>query len=608
MMSQIVFTQEVHSEFLWLLYYDVPKDAPVVNNVFVPIILSFVLSAVSFIPLGQLIAARLEAFKARSSALRGYSWDIFGSILGIAAFTCMSFLGLFPVVWFGCFLVIGLIFVVRKKLLCLLYIVSSIVLVVAVAQHERAIAYSPYYALGHKQNSKGDFLVLTNGSLHQRALNIDPEKASSKYSQTVIAGYNYPYNLLRKKPKKVLVIGAGTGNDVAVLLQQGIEQIDAVEIDPTILEWGKKYHPNKPYSSPRVRAFATDARSYLNNTKEKYDLIVFGTLDSMTRLSALSNVRLDNFVYTKECIERAKDHLVEGGGLVMYFMVGAEYIDKRLMTLLAKTFSQVPLVNNNNHFLFNRVYMAGSAYEHRNGEKRKQMLESFLASDYSISSLSTDDWPYLYLSTKGLSSFYQKVMGMILLIAFLGISLSARVNKISLFKRANIDLELFLFGLAFLLIETRSITSMNLVWGATWLTSAIVFASILSMVLLATLITEFKPMTYKTSMLCLVGMLVLTYLVPTELLVGKPILIKFALSMILVGGPIYFSSICFALLFAKRDSAGLAFGWNILGAVVGGLLEFLSMLTGLKTLLLIALLAYLIAFLISKKKLGSQSL
>ena len=145
-----------------------------------------------------------------------------------------------------------------------------------------------------------------------------------------------------RPPGKVLVLGAGTGNDVAVALDEGAEHVDAVEIDPVILDLGR-LHPDRPYASPRVRLINTDARAFLNESTEKYDLIVFGTLDSMTRLSALSNVRLDNFVYTRECIAAAKAHLSPQGGLVLYFMSTKDYINQRLSGLLAEAFQQLPL-------------------------------------------------------------------------------------------------------------------------------------------------------------------------------------------------------------------------------------------------------------------------
>ena len=110
---------------------------------------------------------------------------------------------------------------------------------------------------------------------------------------------------------------------MAVALDEGVQHIDVVEIDPVILELGKKVHPDHPYQSPHVRLFNTDARSFLNTAHASYDLIIFGTLDSMTRLSALSNVRLDNFVYTVEGFKAARKHLTVDGGVVLYFRRGA---------------------------------------------------------------------------------------------------------------------------------------------------------------------------------------------------------------------------------------------------------------------------------------------
>jgi spermidine synthase len=142
----------------------------------------------------------------------------------------------------------------------------------------------------------------------------------------------------------VLVLDAGTGNDVAVAIDEGATRIDAVEIDPVILALGRAVHPDHPYRSATVHTINTDARSFLNASRDQYDLIVFGTLDSMTRLSALSNVRLDNFVYTRECLAAARRRLAPGGGLVMYFMAGTDYISWRLMSMVAQTFDERPLM------------------------------------------------------------------------------------------------------------------------------------------------------------------------------------------------------------------------------------------------------------------------
>jgi hypothetical protein len=225
------------------------------------------------------------------------------------------------------------------------------------------------------------------------------------------------------------VLGAGTGNDVATLLQMGAESVDAVEIDPEILRMGRERHPNHPYSSPRVRVFNTDARSVLNGTPERYDLIVFGTLDSMTRLSALSNVRLDNFMYTRECLEAARRRLGPKGGIVLYFMVGANYIDARLLGLLTNTFEQVPFASMDHYRLFNRALMAGPAFDHLQGEARRENVPRLREALLSQVEVPSDDWPYLYLSGRGISRFYVSMIASILALSVFAVALvSPRVR------------------------------------------------------------------------------------------------------------------------------------------------------------------------------------
>ncbi|MFX5903498.1 hypothetical protein ABTE48_18780, partial [Acinetobacter baumannii] len=52
--------------------------------------------------------------------------------------------------------------------------------------------------------------------------------------------------------KDVMIIGAGSGNDLAHALRFGVERVDAVEIDPAIQDIGIHNHPDKPYQDPRV--------------------------------------------------------------------------------------------------------------------------------------------------------------------------------------------------------------------------------------------------------------------------------------------------------------------------------------------------------------------
>ena len=605
-LSRIAFTADAVSEHLWLLYYDLGPEAIVIDGVRLPIILLFVLSASTFVPLGQFVGEPLDRFRRESSSLWGYSLDLLGSLLGVIGFAVVSFIGAWPVTWFAVIGLVGLLVIADKKRLWAYYGVAMIAIVVAVQGTEPATDYSPYYALASIPTPvEPGFAVIANGSLHQRALNLvqPPSTDDGAYALTRI-GYHYPVRAMNGPKGRALVLGAGTGNDVAMLLDEGFSEVHAVEIDPVIIQMGRD-HPNRPYDSDRVTVFNQDGRAFLRDTEYLYDLIVFGTLDSMTRLSALSSVRLDNFVYTREAIEAAASHLAPEGGLVLYFMIGEQYIYDQLVGILASTFEALPAVHQTNYALFNTIFASGPAFVHLSQPSPEVIDEYFNVTLRSLD-LPTDDWPYLYLPERGLSGFYLSLMATFLVVAVVGILVSSREMRQGLLERGEVDWEMFLFGVAFLLIETKFVTTMNLVWGATWLTSAVVFGAILAMILIGTVLMELRPLPWSWAATGLIVALCATYIVPTEALVGRSTAVRLLLSVLMVGGPIFFASVCFALRFRVRPAADIAFGWNLLGAVAGGLLEFFSMSLGLKALTLIAIVAYLSAFLIRSRASGPQ--
>jgi SAM-dependent methyltransferase len=580
-LRSVAFTQESVTEHLWLLYYDLPKDAPIVQGVRTPILVLFVLSAATFIPLGQFVADRLRRFRAGGRSLAGYACDLAGSLLGAIAFAVVSFAGTKPAVWF---LIIGAIALLLLRRFWIVGAVSFAAIVLVVLWVDRADEYSPYYALRRVSLDAG-FLVLANGSQHQYAAPLrKSDPLTTPRSILLRDGYHLPYRLLRTKPRRVLVLGAGTGNDVAVALDEGAERVDAVEIDPRILAMGKRHHPDRPYDDPRAHMLNTDARSFLNNSKERYDLIVFGTLDSMTRLSALSNVRLDNFVYTKECLAAARAHLSADGGIALYFGSSVPYIDQRMRAMIAAATGRPPAVVARNFGSFNQLYLGGPAFAH---------LPPAPIEPGTV--LPSDDWPYLYLARRALTPFYASVIAAIALIAVVSVGAAER-RLLSQF-----DAPMFFFGLSFLLLESKAVTEMNLIWGSTWLTSAVVFGSILLMVLAGTLFMHVRPFSWKVSAIGLVLALAINFLTPVHAILSWNLAARLALSILFVGLPIFFASTCFALQFRDEGDPGLAFGWNLLGAVAGGLLEFTSMVIGLRLLAVVALCAYLAAFAMTKR-------
>ena len=163
----------------------------------------------------------------------------------------------------------------------------------------------------------------TNHTWFQQVVNLSPEfvAAHPQFFSEVPAewdAYNLPYHFYANPPN-VLVLGAGMGNDVAAALRNGAGHVVAVEIDPLIQHLGRESHFERPYSSPRVTPVVNDARSYVENSKERFDLIVYSLLDSHTNISNYSSVRIDNYVYTIQALEAARHLLKDDGILVLKF-------------------------------------------------------------------------------------------------------------------------------------------------------------------------------------------------------------------------------------------------------------------------------------------------
>jgi len=597
-LSGVAFTANQVSEHFWLLYHDLGPDAPVVEGIQLPIVLLFALTAGTFVPLGQFLGTRLEVFRSRSSALWGYAFDLGGSLLGVIAFSAISWTGVKPILWFAPFLAVGVILLGGSRRLWAFYAVSALAALTLVHLGTGEQRFSPYYALEAIPVQEGEILLRANGSLHQVALDLESEQGS-RQRLTALLGYRYPYLQLGRPIRKALVVGAGSGNDVAVLLHLGAQEVHAVEIDPVIIEMGRALHPNHPYSDPRVTIHNTDARSFLNESRESFDLIVFGTLDSMTKLSALSNVRLDNFMYTREALQAAKERLTPDGGLVLYFMVGEEYIAHHLTAMLAHTFGSPPAIQYGDFFLFNTVFMAGPAFANARGS---WPAASWSLTDEVIEAASpSDDWPYLYLPKRGINAFYLSTMALLASLGTLAILLVSPEMRQSLRAGKGVDVEMFLYGFAFLLIETKFVTAMNLLWGSTWITSAVVFGAILAMILVGTVVTERRTIRWPIAGAGLVAALLVVFALPLHLLLSTSPAVRLALSVLFVGTPVFFASLCFAARFKARPAADLAFGWNLLGAVLGGLAEFLSMAVGFRALTGLAIAAYLGAFLLARR-------
>src|SRR5205809_245672 len=197
------------------------------------------------LPLGSLLRAM--------PPLRAYALDIVGSIGGIALFTGLSVLSSQPPVWFGILaLLLGGLALARRMtrftLVNAAFVLATCALVIgATASGD---LWSPYYRISVQRPAGSDATISVNGIPHQamHAVQRDQPAAEPFYDQIYewFPGRRFGH---------ALVVGAGSGTDTAYALANKVESIDAVEIDPRILELGEREHPDHPYSEPLVREY-----------------------------------------------------------------------------------------------------------------------------------------------------------------------------------------------------------------------------------------------------------------------------------------------------------------------------------------------------------------
>jgi hypothetical protein len=211
----------------------------------------------------------------------------------------------------------------------------------------------------------------------------------------------------------------------------------------------------------------------------------------------------------------------------------------------------------------------------------------------------TDDWPFPYLRTPGVATYYLLALGFLLAVAIGGVLLAARATSTPIRRFSP---HFFVLGIAFLLLETRSLVSFSLLFGTTWLVNALTFFAILASVLLAIAVNaRVRPRSPIPMYLGLGIALAVAYLVPPDSLLLEPPGLRYALAAAVAFAPIFFANLVFTYSFKDTAVADMAFASNLLGAMVGGALEYLALLSGFRSLLLVVAGLYLLAFLLARR-------
>jgi hypothetical protein len=168
--------------------------------------------------------------------------------------------------------------------------------------------------------------------------------------------------------------------------------------------------------------------------------------------------------------------------------------------------------------------------------------------------------------------------------------------------------DLAFMGAAFLLLETKNIVQFALLFGTTWLVNSLVFAGVLVAVYLAVETASHLRLPRPSVLYAaLIASLALTWVVPQESLVGLPIVARFVAASALAFAPIYLANLIFSQRFSDVATSGDAFAANLLGAMVGGVLEYIALITGYRFLLIVIGVLYGLAFVSSRFLIRRQS-
>jgi hypothetical protein len=359
--------------------------------------------------------------------------------------------------------------------------------------------------------------------------------------------------------------------------------VDAVEIDPRILELGRQHNPDDAYQDARVTTHVNDGRAFLESSDRQYDLILFALPDSLSLVNGASQIRLESFLFTEEALRSAHDHLKPDGGFAMYNFYRENWLIDRLAGTAGTAFGHAPCVDT---FARHQAVVTVAV------RRSNQACASAYRPSTTVVAPATDNAPFLYFKGGGIPQMYTWTLAGILLLSLLLVrTVGGPIRRMRPYA------DLFFMGAAFLLLETKNVATFALLFGTTWLVNALVFTGVLLVVLAAVETTRrFRTPPLPVVFAGILASLGLAWVVRPDYLLGLPFVPRLLSATLLAFLPIFLANVAFAKRFADTADSQEAFAVNLLGAIVGGCLEYAALLTGYDNLLAVTAVLYLVAF------------
>jgi hypothetical protein len=373
----------------------------------------------------------------------------------------------------------------------------------------------------------------------------------------------------------------------------------------------------------------------------------YAVVDSLVLHSGYSSLRLESFLFTEQAFRDVKARLKPGGVFAMYNFYRQGWVIGRLAKMAEKVFGTAPLVislpyqetispqqSQGNHFT---LLLAGGpdcrsieAIRSRFAEnqlfwvndkpKYNQSVDAFgpeppklddaeaggwqkiglaRVDTTGIEVLPSDDWPFLYLREPTIPGLNLRWIAMVAILSLIILFWQVPVRS---FKPNG---QMFFLGAGFMLLETKGVVQMALLFGSTWMVNSIIFFAILVMILLSNLFVILRrPNKQWPYYGLLIASLAINALMPMNSYLGLSWWLRTIVSCSLVFVPVFFAGIVFAMAFRDSDQPDVDLGSNIAGIILGGLSESLSLMFGFNSLLAVASGYYVLSAVMSRRSGG----
>jgi hypothetical protein len=318
--------------------------------------------------------------------------------------------------------------------------------------------------------------------------------------------------------------------------------------------------------------------------------------DSLTLVSGQSSIRLESYLFTLEAVEAARARLQPDGVFSMYNYYREDWLVDRFAGTLAAAFGRAPCIDRFESVGKQAVLTVG------NSDSAVRCARTW-DEPLNVVAPSVDDHPFPYLRDAQIPDLYLGAMGLVLVASTLLIRLAGGP-----FRPMRGYLDLFFMGAAFLLLETKSVVQFALLFGTTWFVNSLVFAGVLLSVYLAIEVARRLPLPHPAILYtALLVSILWAMLVPPGTLLGLPLALRFIAAVILWFTPIFVANLVFAQRFRNVAASNVAFGANLLGAVLGGVIEYAALISGYAALALLVALLYAAAFSYGRRYVATAS-